>query len=84
MPCVVRDNAGKLLLAAGWVGEYREISEAELRVAWESLRLMLLHLNGYYAWLEGDALSVVIQDLSMSPRSQNPSVLLEDADLSKT
>ena len=52
MACVVRDSEGKLLLTAGWVGEYREISEAELRAAWESLRFMLLHLNGYYVWLE--------------------------------
>ena len=50
-----------------WVLVYGSIYEAELREAWEALRLMEVHFQNKSPWLEGDS-SVL-----------HPAVFLEDA-----
>ena len=61
-----------------WVLVYGSIFEAELREAWEALRLMEVHFQNKSPWLEGDALGVV-RDLQVSSSVLQPVVLLEDA-----
>jgi len=57
--CILRDNIGEVLLAAGFVWEGRIVDVVELRGTWEAIRLPLEFFPGRTVWLEGDALSVI-------------------------
>ena len=74
----MRDDAGRLLLAAGFLCEYLVIEEAELRAAWEAIRLLRFHYPGHSTWLEGDDFNV-IRRLQVSNTHVDSSTLLADA-----
>jgi len=76
--CVLRDNTGKLLLIAGFLGCSNVVNEAELGGAWEAIKLTGEYFPGFLLWLEGGAISV-IQDLKGTSATNRPSVILEDA-----
>ena len=78
--CVLRDDIGKLLLVAGFLGCYNIVNEAELRGAWEAIKLTREYFPRFSFWLEGDAISV-IQDLKGTSATNRLSVILEDASL---
>ena len=56
---MIRNNVGELLLVAGMHCECTSVGDAEMRAAWEAIRLFRLHFNDEQVWLEGDALSVI-------------------------
>ena len=74
----MRDEVDRLLLAAGCLCECMMIEEAELRAAWEAIRLLRIHYSGRSTWLEGDAHNV-IQRLQVSDTYGDSSTLLADA-----
>ena len=78
MACVVRNETGQLLIAAGWSGVYLTAEETELRAAWEIIRLIKEKFSGDKVWLEGDAIEV-IKKLKDQGTEANASILLEHA-----
>ena len=75
---VVRDCTGRLLLAAGWKGQYSVIGKAETRAAQEALRVLHMQYPERSCWVEGDAM-IVIQELNQLVFPTDLPVLLEDA-----
>ena len=76
--CVVRDHAGTLLLAAGFLCDRMAIEDAEMRTAWETIHLLRAYYPDSQVWVEEDALAI-IQCLHASDTPQGCSMLLEDA-----
>ena len=74
MSCVIRDEAGKLLIVAGSFCDVSTVEEAKMR----AIRLLKLHGSGCGVWLEGDSLTV-IQKLKVSDSDVDDSSLLLDA-----
>ena len=78
--CVMHNATGKLLLVVSFPCDCCEVDEAELRSAWEDVRLMKEYFPDCPLCLEGDALSVT-QKLLARSSSQAVSVILEGCSL---
>ena len=75
---IVRDEAGRLLLAAGCLCEFMVIEEVELRAVWGAIRLLRIHCPWHSTWLEGDTVNV-IRRLHVSNSYVDSSTLMADA-----
>ena len=57
--CVVRDHDGTLLLVADFLCDCTAIEDAEIRAAWETIRLLRAYYPDSQVWVEGDALAII-------------------------
>jgi len=76
--CVFRNEIGNILLADGFECIYNSVEEAEMRAAWETIRLMKERFAGSTFWLEGESSSDITK-LQVWNTGPNFSILSEDA-----